>query len=173
MDDIGRQPKKKATAAALSPSAKPARRTDLFSDETDAAKEKKDRRLKRAISKARSKRKLFPTDDGRTLNVDANISRADEREEKPARAEQKSSPRVNIKAHAREKGDQKIILPTRQTVSHRPFHFGLHMYMHTRLFEEYEKLLHQTLQEQEREEKKKDSPPRPSSFFPSQSNRQG
>ena len=157
MDDIGRQPKKKATAAALSPSAKPARRTDLFSDETDAAKEKKDRRLKRAISKARSKRKLYPTDDGRTLNVDANISRAYEREEKPARAEQKSSPRVNIKAHAREKGDQKIILPTRQTVSHRPFHFGLHA--HAPLRRKREALTPNTPRAREGGEKERQSTP--------------
>ena len=68
VDDIGRQKAPAAAAAAaLSPSAKPTacRRTDLFSDEVDAAKEKRDRRLKRAISKARSKRKLFSTDDGR------------------------------------------------------------------------------------------------------------
>ena len=112
MDDIGRQPKKTApaaaAAAALSPSAKSTRRTGLFSDETDAAKEKRDRRLKRAISKARSKRKLFPTDDGRNYKVDANISRgACDRDEKPARAEQKSSPRKSIQTHARQKGDQK------------------------------------------------------------------
>lgn len=76
------------------------RRTGLFSDETEVAEEDRDRRLKRAISKARSKRKLFPTDDdGRTVNLDANIVHF--RGENPAQAERKSSPRRNIKTHAR------------------------------------------------------------------------
>ena len=99
MDDRQQKKKAPAAAAALSPSAMP-RRTGLFSDETKVAEEDRDRRLKRAISKARSKRKLFPTDDdGRTVNLDANIVHF--RGENPAQAERKSSPRRNIKTHAR------------------------------------------------------------------------